>query len=415
MNSKLIENNYLIIPNFISSYRANKLCEEYKEYAISNNLKGDIQVPNCHHSYNYISFLELLCEKTSEVSEILEETVLPTCSYSRVYKKGSKLEKHIDRDSCEISLTVHLGGDSKWDMYIITPNGQEHSISLNPGDAILYYGNIAEHWRNQYEGEWYVQTFLHYITSRGKYFNTYFDREEFLRVEFAKRGLEIKDYHVLCEEKNINDEKNNLENVKLSDTIMKDNSKIISSSSKLEDFIKVFDNILTEDQCDYILNEYKDCNEWNNALIAHQENDRSMRNCDTIGISLNDVININYENRKKIDNFLFNSIGKIINNYTNIFPNFNVEIDTGYDLLKYDEGQFYKQHTDSFKEQQRSLSCSIQLNEDYEGGEFAFFDREIMIRGKKGSVIVFPSNFMYPHEIMPVIKGTRYSIITWLI
>ena len=33
----------------------------------------------------------------------------------------------------------------------------------------------------------------------------------------------------------------------------------------------------------------------------------------------------------------------------------------------------------------------------------------------KGDAIMFPSNFMYPHEIMPVTKGTRYSAITWFI
>ena len=27
--------------------------------------------------------------------------------------------------------------------------------------------------------------------------------------------------------------------------------------------------------------------------------------------------------------------------------------------------------------------------------------------------VMFPSTFMYPHEVMPVTKGTRYSIITW--
>ena len=34
---------------------------------------------------------------------------------------------------------------------------------------------------------------------------------------------------------------------------------------------------------------------------------------------------------------------------------------------------------------------------------------------KKGSAIIFPSNFMYPHEIMPVKSGTRFSIITWVV
>lgn len=85
------------------------------------------------------------------------------------------------------------------------------------------------------------------------------------------------------------------------------------------------------------------------------------------------------------------------------------------DLLRYRTGQFYIQHTDSFKAQQRSVSCSFLLNDDYEGGEFAFFDREIMIRGGKGSIVMFPSNFMFPHEILPVTSGTRYSIITWYV
>lgn len=48
-------------------------------------------------------------------------------------------------------------------------------------------------------------------------------------------------------------------------------------------------------------------------------------------------------------------------------------------------------------------------------GEFAFFDREIIIKGSKGSIVMFPSNFMFPHEIMPVISGIRYSIITWYV
>ena len=31
-----------------------------------------------------------------------------------------------------------------------------------------------------------------------------------------------------------------------------------------------------------------------------------------------------------------------------------------------------------------------------------------------GSIVFFPSNFMYPHSIEPITKGTRYSIVAWL-
>lgn len=52
------------------------------------------------------------------------------------------------------------------------------------------------------------------------------------------------------------------------------------------------------------------------------------------------------------------------------------------------------------------------LNDDYEGGEFFMFgDQQIHL--PTGSVIVFPSNFMYPHEVKPVKSGVRYSYVSW--
>ena len=33
---------------------------------------------------------------------------------------------------------------------------------------------------------------------------------------------------------------------------------------------------------------------------------------------------------------------------------------------------------------------------------------------KKGSIVFFPSNFMYPLGIEPITEGTRYSIVAWL-
>jgi predicted 2-oxoglutarate/Fe(II)-dependent dioxygenase YbiX len=404
MNSKLVENNYLIIPNFISSYRASVLAKEFQIYCEENNLIGDEQIPSSHSKYNYISFLELLCEKTPEVSEILEETVLPTYTYSRVYKNSSILKKHTDRDSCEISLTLHLGGDKPWLIWIKTPKGENRSVELNPGDAMMYLGKSAEHWREKYDGEEYTQVFLHYVRSRGECAYTYFDTEE----HKGKNDDKIK-----SNKSSFIDEDVQLS--KISDKNIKKNSKVVfNSNSKLEEFIKVFDNIISENDCNLILNEYKNSNEWRDTEVASGV-DKSIRNCMKIPISESDIIQNNLQKRKDIDKLIFNSVNNIITSYRELFSTFNVEIDTGYELLKYQEGEFYLQHTDSFKEQQRSLSCSIQLNDDYDGGEFAFFDREILIRTKPGSVIVFPSNFMFPHEIMPVIKGTRYSIITWLV
>ena len=58
------------------------------------------------------------------------------------------------------------------------------------------------------------------------------------------------------------------------------------------------------------------------------------------------------------------------------------------------------------------LSVLGVLNDDYEGGEFVLIDDKINL--SKGDIIVFPSNFMYPHKVEPVTKGTRYSYISWI-
>jgi predicted 2-oxoglutarate/Fe(II)-dependent dioxygenase YbiX len=58
------------------------------------------------------------------------------------------------------------------------------------------------------------------------------------------------------------------------------------------------------------------------------------------------------------------------------------------------------------------LSVLGVLNDDYEGGEFVLIDEKIDLN--KGDIIIFPSNFMYPHKVEPVTKGTRYSYISWI-
>jgi predicted 2-oxoglutarate/Fe(II)-dependent dioxygenase YbiX len=88
------------------------------------------------------------------------------------------------------------------------------------------------------------------------------------------------------------------------------------------------------------------------------------------------------------------------------------------DLLKYTSGGKYNIHIDYARELPRNLSVIINLNGDYEGGELSFTDqtgKEIKsLKLNKGSVVFFPSNFLYPHLIKPIKKGKRYSIAAWL-
>jgi Rps23 Pro-64 3,4-dihydroxylase Tpa1-like proline 4-hydroxylase len=184
--------------------------------------------------------------------------------------------------------------------------------------------------------------------------------------------------------------------------------------NNLKDYIITFEGALTDALCGTILTEYKNCSDWIPAVVANGRTDAE-RQCLTIGISFDSIIQRNKEIRKNLDAYLYVSASHAIKQYREKFPACEIQQDSGYDLLRYEIGQHYKQHTDSFKDRPRAVSCSFVLNDDYEGGEFAFFDRELVYKLKKGSCIMFPSNFMYPHEIMPVTSGTRYSIVTWFV
>lgn len=176
MNQNLLKYNHEVIPNFISSIDAKNLAEEFKVNDNYYKFKGDTLAPNSASSYNYLPSLELLVNKVSEVSRIAGEQVLPTFSYGRIYRKGSKLKKHIDRPSSEVTVTLHLHGDKPWPICIETPDGEEVCIDLNPGDAMIYLGCIAKHWRPEFKGSEYTQFILNYVRSRGCYGVTYFDK-----------------------------------------------------------------------------------------------------------------------------------------------------------------------------------------------------------------------------------------------
>ena len=57
------------------------------------------------------------------------------------------------------------------------------------------------------------------------------------------------------------------------------------------------------------------------------------------------------------------------------------------------------------------LSMVIQLNDGYEGGQFNILGKDIPMNA--GSVLIFPSNFLFEHEVKNITKGMRLSAICW--
>tara|TARA_E500000318_G_scaffold100058_2_gene102493 strand:+ start:178 stop:726 length:549 start_codon:yes stop_codon:yes gene_type:complete len=147
----------------------------------------------------------------------------------------------------------------------------------------------------------------------------------------------------------------------------------------------------------------------------------------TVGGLTEDVRNVfGYSlDKEKISNIIFfkhiqNVITQNYMFYKIKFPQTITNKINQIDLLKYQVGGKYEIHVDHGYSTPRSLTCIINLNEDYEGGDFVFYhqngkDEIKRIKCKKGTIIFFPSNFLFPHRVEPITKGTRYSIVSWLL
>lgn len=96
-------------------------------------------------------------------------TLLPTYSYCRVYQPGEALKPHVDRPSCEVSVTVNVATKGEPSpIYTQFGNNDPEKHILNPGDALVYMGCDVMHWRQPLsEEQLNVQFMLHYVSKDG--------------------------------------------------------------------------------------------------------------------------------------------------------------------------------------------------------------------------------------------------------
>jgi|TARA_R110000803_G_scaffold95354_2_gene163258 Rps23 Pro-64 3,4-dihydroxylase Tpa1-like proline 4-hydroxylase len=87
-------------------------------------------------------------------------------------------------------------------------------------------------------------------------------------------------------------------------------------------------------------------------------------------------------------------------------------------VLKYTKNNFYTWHTDHGFKTPRTISCILFCNEDYKGGEICFKlpnQNEFSMNCKLGDILMWPSNFIYPHCVKPIIDGERITVVGWVV
>jgi hypothetical protein len=186
---------------------------------------------------------------------------------------------------------------------------------------------------------------------------------------------------------------------------------------EIKNFVKIYDEVLPWSAVSNLI-RFANISNFEKAKIIGEDNDKTDFNVRrTYNLTLsnlqNSMSNVHWFN------LLHKFFEKNLNQYQkdlNILD-YNYKYIFDIEILKYENTGFYDWHVDHFATIPRTMSCILLLNNDYEGGNLCFRNPdgsgEWEIEVKSNRMIIWPSNFLYPHTVKPLTKGKRYSVVAW--
>lgn len=127
----------------------------------------------------------------------------------------------------------------------------------------------------------------------------------------------------------------------------------------------------------------------------------------------------------EVEQMIQNRVGEVIDgyiqNYLKDIPWFSYWTgNSKVHYIKYPTGTGMDTHCDHVRNQfdgtRRGipiLTLLVALNDDYEGGGITFWEDKTFYPNA-GEAMIFPANFLYPHKVNEVTRGTRYSFVVWV-
>jgi len=186
---------------------------------------------------------------------------------------------------------------------------------------------------------------------------------------------------------------------------------------EIKNFIKIYDEVLPWKTLSNLI-RFANISNFNEAQVGG--GDKSIKD---FNIRRTNVLPLNNTNNSLSNAHWFNLLCSYFDKNLKQFKFDCNIIDYDYEnifdisILKYENTGFYTWHTDHFAAIPRTMSCILLLNNDYKGGDLCFRNPdgsgEWEVEVKPNRMIIWPSNFLYPHTVKPITKGQRYSVVAW--
>ena len=182
LNTKLVENGYMVIPKFFNSgfceylnMKTFQLLENPQQFGYQpGSTSGSGEHHRTWNTYGHPTWEAIMHMSHYGLSHHIADNlsarnkrlpqIIPTYSYHRMYMRDAAMAHHSDRPSCQISLTINIGQTHSWPIYVTSLKTKKYvEVVQEPGDALVYLGCNVGHYRPKYKGDWYSQLFIHYV------------------------------------------------------------------------------------------------------------------------------------------------------------------------------------------------------------------------------------------------------------
>lgn len=179
-----------IIKNFLSN-------EEYE--SLYNYLFYKEKDENTYDKYfGRYAFSDPIIDKLAQkitpfAQEYFEDKdLLPSYSLFAHYQGDASLYRHVDDNACTYTLDMCVYQNQSWELGI-EHNGVDKKYTLMPNEALAYYGNDQEHWRDAFpnkENQYVAMIFFHFVKSNHWYFTKGSSYLSVIRGEITEKQWE---------------------------------------------------------------------------------------------------------------------------------------------------------------------------------------------------------------------------------
>ncbi len=195
-----------------------------------------------------------------------------------------------------------------------------------------------------------------------------------------------------------------------------------SSVENIAPGIYVYHDVLPENmqliqRVESVLSDPNSHYKWQDALVGYAQKMPEYRDCVDFKYRKSDIAGDTSTYSVALQEVWQDAYDKMLNcvkHYSTIHSIGELRYWEAMNFVKYGPNQHFQEHHDHGY----SYNCTVSLvaypNDDYEGGELVFRTWDLTYKAKAGDVVIFPSNYMYPHTAKRVESGIKYSLVTML-